>query len=112
MGVARFNIAHGSLESHERALKNLREVLAETQSLCATLVSLQGFNLRTGSTENDAVIQLVARQLFTWRCAPGDARLLTTERSGYINCAYLPAAVKPGFLCRARCRFMFVLCVC
>ena len=98
MGVARFNLAHGSRESHSQALCNLREALAETGSLCATMVVLAGLNVRTGAVADERPIAVHERQLFMWRCAASDHAFKTTERSGFIDCAELPGAVQPGML--------------
>jgi len=45
MNVARLNLSHGTLEEHERTIKNIREVSQEV----AILVDLQGPRIRTGS---------------------------------------------------------------
>lgn len=45
MSVARFNLAHGTRQSHTAALENLRAVLHETGGVCATIVALRGLRV-------------------------------------------------------------------
>ena len=49
MNVARFNLSHGTHETHGKVLKNLREAMAERPDVnCAVLMDTKGPEIRTG----------------------------------------------------------------
>ena len=81
MDVARLNTSHGTLESHVEALNLVREVSVELGKPIGVLMDLSGPKLRTGETEFDRALELVAgRELrLTNRDVPGSEQLLAVE---------------------------------
>src|SRR6187399_82239 len=81
MDVARLNTSHGTLESHVEALNLVREVSLECGKPIGVLMDLSGPKLRTGETEFDRALELVAgREVrLTNRDVPGSEQLLAVE---------------------------------
>jgi pyruvate kinase len=90
--VVRLNFSHGSRDSHLEAIRLVERVREELDQPIAILQDLCGPKLRTGSTEGDQPLELVAGERF----------VLTTEetpgRDGRIQVNYesLPEEVQPG----------------
>ena len=74
MNVARLNLSHGTLEEHERTIKNIREVSREV----AILVDLQGPRIRTGSLlEKEVKIRKGAVITLTSKEVTGDEEIIS-----------------------------------
>jgi pyruvate kinase len=58
MNVARFNMAHGTHESHAAAIARLREASRKTAVPVALLLDVKGPEIRTGIVEGGATIEL------------------------------------------------------
>ena len=92
MNVARFNFSHGDYEGHGRMLEMVREVEREESWPIATILDTKGPEIRTGTLEGAANVQLAAGELF---------RLVTEECAGTservsISYADLPKEVAVG----------------
>ncbi len=60
MNVARFNMAHGTHESHAAAMAKLREASRKTGVPVALLLDVKGPEIRTGLVEGGATVELAA----------------------------------------------------
>jgi pyruvate kinase len=60
MNVARFNMAHGTHESHAASIAWLREASRATAIPVALLLDVKGPEIRTGRVEGEAPVELVA----------------------------------------------------
>ena len=60
MNVARFNMAHGTHESHAAAMAKLREASRKTGVPVALLLDVKGPEIRTGMVEGGATVELAA----------------------------------------------------
>ena len=81
MDVARLNTSHGTTESHGDALALVRKVSADLGKPIAILMDLSGPKLRTGETEYDRTLELIAgREIrLTNREVPSNEQLLQVE---------------------------------
>lgn len=70
MNVARLNMSHGTHESHETVIKNIKEVNKKLKRPIAILVDTQGPEIRTGNLEND--FQLNEGDVITVHVCAGD----------------------------------------
>src|SRR5512137_757400 len=55
MDVARLNFSHGSYESHEKIIKNLREISVELDIPVTIMQDLQGPKIRVGKMPGDQI---------------------------------------------------------
>jgi pyruvate kinase len=58
MNVARFNMAHGTHESHAATMEKLREASRKAGIPVALLLDIKGPEVRTGAVKGDATVQL------------------------------------------------------
>ncbi|HET6449883.1 MAG TPA: pyruvate kinase, partial [Spirochaetia bacterium] len=58
MNVARFNMAHGSLEYHARMISQVRDATRRTGIPAALLIDVKGPEVRTGDVADGAAVQL------------------------------------------------------
>ena len=59
MDIARFNLSHGTHETHKIALKSLREALKiRKEKVCAVMLDTKGTDIRTGNLKNKKPIIL------------------------------------------------------
>jgi pyruvate kinase len=59
MNVARFNMAHGDLDYHARTIARVREAGRTVGIPVATLIDIKGPEVRTGTVEGGAAVELV-----------------------------------------------------
>lgn len=62
MNVARLNFSHGTHEYHEGVIRNLREVLAKENRMCAIMLDTKGPEIRTGKLVDGKEIRLISGQ--------------------------------------------------
>ncbi len=55
MNAARLNMAHGTLDDHEKNIKNIRSATQKTGRMVTTLIDLPGPKIRVGSLENEPI---------------------------------------------------------
>lgn len=65
MSVARFNFSHGTHEYHQDSLNNLRQAMANTRIMCATMLDTKGPEIRTGMLKDGKPVQLTTGQEVT-----------------------------------------------
>jgi len=90
--VFRLNFAHGTQESHGRAIRLIRRTAAEADRPVAILQDLQGPKIRIGELAGHRPVDLAPghRLRITVRQVPGTADLLSTTYEA------LPRDVRPG----------------
>ncbi len=92
MNVARLNFSHGTPESHEATIGQLRQVSGKLQMPIALLADLQGPKIRTGSLAGGKPVVLKSGQRFTISTdgSPGTSAGVST------TFARLPREVRRG----------------
>ncbi len=70
MNVARLNMSHGTHESHEKVISNIKSVNETLKRPIAILVDTQGPEIRTGDLKND--FQLDEGEIITVHVCAGD----------------------------------------
>ncbi len=91
MDVARINMAHGSVDDHERSIELVREASKAEGKDVAILMDLAGPKLRIGDLAGGEVV-LKAGDPFTVTTR----QIVGDERIASINYPNLPKEVKPG----------------
>ena len=92
MNVARLNFSHGTPETHEAAISQLRQVSGKLQMPIALLADLQGPKIRTGTLAGGESVVLKTGQRFTISTdgSPGTSAGVST------TFARLPREVRRG----------------
>ena len=91
MDVARFNMSHGTHQSHLSLINNARQAREELGLPLAILIDTKGPEIRVGDFENGGV-NLVKGHSFVLTTQ----NILGSESIAYVNYAHLPAEVKKG----------------
>ncbi|MBQ9785948.1 MAG: pyruvate kinase, partial [Clostridia bacterium] len=91
MDVARFNMSHGTHQSHLSLINNARQAREELGLPLAILIAPKGPEIRVGDFENGGV-NLVKGHSFVLTTQ----NILGSESIAYVNYAHLPAEVKKG----------------
>lgn len=92
MDVARLNFSHGSYETHQAVIQEIREISRQLDRPVAILQDLQGPKIRTGPLKDGSPVELKPgrRFIITTRPVEGDESVVSTS---YRN---LPHDLKSG----------------
>ena len=91
MNVARFNLAHGTLDEHARYVQAIRNLSKGLHTNVAVLIDLPGPKYRTGKLKGgQALLEKGAQLVFTTQQIDGDATRVS------VNLPNLPRDVKAG----------------
>lgn len=92
MNVARFNLSHGTHDSHASTIRLLRDVAAERGEMVAILFDTKGPEIRTGAVEGDGGIRLMRddKISLTTEQVAGTTERLSVSYTG------LPKELSPG----------------
>ncbi|MCZ6644749.1 MAG: pyruvate kinase [SAR324 cluster bacterium] len=86
MDVARLNFSHGTHENHEKLIRLLREVCAETGKLLAIMMDLQGPKIRVGTLAGGgAELTNGSRFTITMRDTEGNGEQVSTTYKGLVR---------------------------
>ena len=91
MNIARINLAHGELDDHRQAIRNLRAASISTGKRVAIFADLPGPKMRVGQFTQETVL-LERGQEFTLH----NQDIMGDKHRASINFKGLPEVVKPG----------------